>query len=85
MDDKQHIHHCLLFGCHVTDSDVAPEMRMRKMKEGGDRQLTYCGQRQCHVLSPSGDTLLSLHHPGLVVNGGGWEEGLWNVDCTLWA
>ena len=42
--------HHLSFGCHVTDSDMAPERCMEGVKEGGDRGLTYCGRRQRQAL-----------------------------------
>ena len=74
MDDEQHIHRHSSFGCHVADSDVAPKMCVEKMKEGGDRGLTYCGWQQCQALSLSDDDTWSLlRRLGFVVDG--WEEG----------
>ena len=69
------------FGCHVADSDVAPERCMEEMKDGGDGGLTYCGQRQRQALSPSDDDAWSSSRRlGLMVDGGGGERTLWIVD-----
>ena len=92
MDDERHICRCSLFGCHVAISDVAPEMCVERMKEGGDRGLTYCGWRQRQALSPSDDdTWSSSHCLGFMVDGGGWEQGCGlliapkSKHCSLWA
>ena len=95
MDNERRIHRHSSFGCHVADSDVAPEMCVEKMKEGGDRGLT-CGRRQSQALSPSDDDAWSLSHRlGFVVDGGGWEEGcelliapksnIGVCRCSIWA
>ena len=75
-DDEQRIRHRSSFGCHIADSNMAPEMCVKEMKEGGYRGLTYCGRRQCQALSPSDDDAWSsLLRLGFVVDGGGWEQG----------
>ena len=82
-DDERRIRRRSSFGCHVADSDVAPEMCVKEMKEGGYRGLTYCGRRQRQALSPSDDDAWSSSRRlGLVVDGGGSERTLWIVDPT---
>ena len=95
MDNEQRIRRHSSFGCHVAIRDVAPEMCVEGMKEGGDRGLTYCGRRQRQALSPSDDDAWSLSRClGFVVDGGGWEQGcelliapksnIGKRQCSIW-